>query len=171
MAESELPPEAIPPDINYKCHPKVINLTVFCVLWENVLHKNKFNQKINVFFVFFNWWNPPRSPHEVHGAPPYSTTWSKSFRPCGHYRSLWPWKDYYSQLGRSFIVLTTLASWHHHWWYCSILHVVPVRIEHTSMILLVAVYVWESQFIFSNRNKILLLLKDIDKFHYLLWAC
>ena len=31
MAAEGLPPEAIPPDIYYKCHSKQINSTVFCV--------------------------------------------------------------------------------------------------------------------------------------------
>lgn len=44
MAEG-LPPEAIPPDINYRGHPDKINKTVFCVLCDSVFYKSDFNRK------------------------------------------------------------------------------------------------------------------------------
>lgn len=46
-----LPPEAIPPDKNYRCHPELVNKTVFCVLCDNVYHKSDFNRKKNVRYV------------------------------------------------------------------------------------------------------------------------
>ena len=51
MAQVGLPPEAIPPDINFKCHPKQINTTVFCILCDSVFHKSDFNRKKGVNYV------------------------------------------------------------------------------------------------------------------------
>ena len=42
MAEKGLPPEAVPTDINYRCHPNKVNSTVICILCDNVYHKNDF---------------------------------------------------------------------------------------------------------------------------------
>ena len=42
MAENGLPPEAVPPDINYRCHPNKVNSTVICILCDNVYHKSDF---------------------------------------------------------------------------------------------------------------------------------
>ena len=45
MASGGLPPEAIPPDIYFKCHPNKKNSTVVCILRESVFHKSDFNKK------------------------------------------------------------------------------------------------------------------------------
>ena len=42
MAENGLPPEAVPLDINYRCHPNKMNSTVICILCNNVYHKSDF---------------------------------------------------------------------------------------------------------------------------------
>ena len=42
MAESRLPPEAVRPDLNYRCHPNKVNSTVICILCDNVHHKSDF---------------------------------------------------------------------------------------------------------------------------------
>ena len=44
MAENGLPPEAVPPDINYRCHPNKVNSTVICILCNNVYHKSDFSR-------------------------------------------------------------------------------------------------------------------------------
>lgn len=46
-----LPPEDIPPDIKYKCHPNQTNSTVFCVLCEGTYHKSDFNKKKNGKYI------------------------------------------------------------------------------------------------------------------------
>ncbi|XP_031781756.1 uncharacterized protein LOC116416696 [Nasonia vitripennis] len=51
MAELGLPPKEIPPDIYFKCHPRQVNSTVFCVLCENVFHKSDFNRKKGIKYV------------------------------------------------------------------------------------------------------------------------
>ena len=45
MAGGWLPPEAIPPDIVFRCHPEKKNTTVFCAICDNVYHKSDFNRK------------------------------------------------------------------------------------------------------------------------------
>ena len=42
MAENGLPPEAVAPDINYRCHPNKVNSTVISILYDNVYHKSDF---------------------------------------------------------------------------------------------------------------------------------
>ena len=42
MAENGLLPEAVPPDINYRCHPNKVNSMVICILCNNVYHKSDF---------------------------------------------------------------------------------------------------------------------------------
>lgn len=51
MADGGQLPEAIPPDIYYKCHPKQVNSTVICIICESVFHKCDFNKKENVHYV------------------------------------------------------------------------------------------------------------------------
>ena len=51
MSGGGLPPEAIPPDIVFRCHPEKKNTTVFCAICDNVYHKSDFNRKKNVKYV------------------------------------------------------------------------------------------------------------------------
>ena len=46
MAASGLPPEAVLPDIYYRCHPSRVNRTVVCMWCSNVYHKSDFNRKL-----------------------------------------------------------------------------------------------------------------------------
>lgn len=44
MAAGGIPPEEVPPDIYYACHPKTVNSTVVCILCDRVFHKSEFNR-------------------------------------------------------------------------------------------------------------------------------
>ena len=42
IAEKGLSPEAVAPDIYYRCHPNKMNSKVICILCDNVYHKSHF---------------------------------------------------------------------------------------------------------------------------------